>query len=159
MNTSIAARLAILSVMALQHETRVRVRYAETDQMGVVYHGNYVPWMEVGRVEFFRALGHRYRDMEAEGMLMAVVDMGLRYHAPARYDDEIIIRTRVEESNARLIKFHYDILHADTRQLLASGFTRHFFLNKEMKPARVTGKYLEVFARLAANSEDPKRDN
>jgi acyl-CoA thioester hydrolase len=76
-------------------EARVRVRYAETDQMGVVYHSNYLIWFEVGRVEFIRQLGLNYKQMEEEGCGIAVVDVHVRYKAPARYDDELMIETRL----------------------------------------------------------------
>src|SRR6201996_1050131 len=86
-------------------ETRVRVRYAETDQMGVVYHANYLVWFEVGRVELIRSLGFDYKQMEHEdGIGIAVVEAVARYKAPARYDDELIIRTRVHTIRSFLIK-------------------------------------------------------
>lgn len=127
------------------HEFRFRVRYAETDQMGVVYHANYLPWMEMGRVELFRSLGHRYKDMEAAGVVMAVVDVNVRYKAPALYDDEIIVRTSLAESNARLCVFHYEIRNAETGKLLAVGSTRHVFLDKQLRPTKAPEPYRSVF--------------
>ena len=86
------------------HQTRVRVRYAETDQMGVVYYANYLVWMEVARVEFCKALGFRYRDMELEdGVLLAVIEAQCRYLYPARFDEEVIVETRIAEANSRLV--------------------------------------------------------
>src|ERR1700678_1237321 len=94
-------------------ETRVRVRYAETDQMGVVYHANYLVWFEVGRVELLRSMGFDYKRMEAEdGIGIAVVEATSRYKAPARYDDELIVRTRVRAVRSSLIKFGYEVLRA-----------------------------------------------
>src|SRR5208337_4698953 len=94
-------------------ETRLRVRYAETDQMGVVYHANYLVWMEVGRVEYWRSLGLRYRDMERDdGILLAVAEAHCRYLAPAYYDEEIVIQTRVADVNPRMIRFEYTLLNA-----------------------------------------------
>src|SRR5579871_6180614 len=90
-------------------ETRVRVRYAETDQMGIVYHANYLVWMEVGRVEYWRSMGLRYRDMEEDGILLAVAEAQCRYLAPAHYDEEIIIQTSVAEVNLRMVRFDYTL--------------------------------------------------
>src|ERR1700710_1063669 len=91
-------------------ETRVRVRYAETDQMGVVYHANYLVWFEVGRVEFIRSAGLDYKTMEAEdGALIAVVEATARYKAPARYDDELLIRTTLAGVRGPVVRFRYAI--------------------------------------------------
>ncbi len=87
--------------------TRLRVRYAETDQMGVVYHANYLVWFEVGRVELLRALGLTYRQMEAEGCAMPVVELSCRYRAPARYDEELELETRLVAMRGPLVKFAY----------------------------------------------------
>ena len=103
--------------------TQLRVRYAETDQMGVVYHANYIIWMEVGRVEYFRAQGIRYRDMEQEGILLVVVEAHCRYHSPARYDEEVSIRTWVEEAGPRMIRFGYEM--TDIAHGPASGHRRN----------------------------------
>src|SRR5277367_1217268 len=100
-------------------EARVRVRYAETDQMGVVYHSNYLIWFEVGRVEFIRQLGLDYKRMEVEeGCGIAVVDAHVRYRAPARYDDELVIETRLLAARGPVIKFGYRILRVEDRALL-----------------------------------------
>jgi acyl-CoA thioester hydrolase len=122
-------------------EARVRVRYAETDQMGVVYHANYLVWMEVGRVEYWRALGLRYRDMERDdGILLAVAEVQCRYRAPAHYDEEIVIRTRVTEVNARLIRFEYELVNAEGRSI-ATAFTKHVFCGRDRRPRRLPEKY------------------
>src|SRR5258705_769238 len=85
-------------------ETRLRVRYAESDNMGVVYYANYLVWMEVGRVELCRACGFNYRDMEREdGVLLAVAEANCRYAAPARYDDEVTVKTWIEAANPRMV--------------------------------------------------------
>ena len=92
-----------------KREMRVRVRYAETDQMGVVYYANYLIWMELGRSEFCRAAGVRYRDMELnDGILLAVVDAHCRYISPARYDDEIVITTWISSAHKRMVEFSYE---------------------------------------------------
>src|SRR6201991_1308184 len=100
-------------------ETRVRVRYAETDQMGVVYHSNYLIWFEVGRVEFIRGLGLDYKRMEIEeGCGITVVDAHLRYRAPARYDDELVVETKLLAARRAVIKFGYRILRVADGALL-----------------------------------------
>jgi acyl-CoA thioester hydrolase len=128
------------------NETRFRVRYAETDQMGIVYYANYLIWMEVGRSEYCRATGLRYRDMEqADGIRLAVVDARCRYISPARYDDEILVQTSIREANRRLIEFHYEIWEAVEGRRLATGETRHVFLGPENKPMRLPDKYHSYF--------------
>src|SRR5579884_4054148 len=102
------------------HEMSLRVRYAETDQMGVAYHANYLVWMEMGRVEYCRAQGVRYRDVEEkEGLALAVAEVECRYRAPARYDDEVTVKTWIDHANRKMVKFCYE-LHEGER-LLATG--------------------------------------
>jgi acyl-CoA thioester hydrolase len=125
-------------------ETRLRVRYAETDQMGVVYHANYLIWMEVGRVEYWRAAGLRYRDMEREdGVLLVVAEVNCRYLSAAVYDEEVIVRTSVAEVNPRMIRFVYELLGAEDGRLLASGYTKHVFCGADRRPAKLPKKYHE----------------
>jgi len=126
-------------------ETRLRVRYAETDQMGVVYYANYLVWMEVGRVELCKALGFDYRDMEREGVLMAVVEANCRYLSPARFDDEVVVRTWVEEANYRVIKFAYEMRVAAEDRKLAAGFTRHLLVDRQFQRIRLPEKYFTAF--------------
>jgi acyl-CoA thioester hydrolase len=125
--------------------TQLRVRYAETDQMGVVYHANYIVWMEVGRVEYFRAQGIRYRDMEQEGILLVVVEAHCRYHSPARYDEEVSIRTWVEEAGPRMIRFGYEMTDSLSGRHLATGETKHIFCGPDQKPKKLPGKYRPNF--------------
>jgi acyl-CoA thioester hydrolase len=129
------------------HEVQLRVRYAETDQMGVVYHSNYLVWMEVGRVEFFRAGGLRYRDFESEtGLHLAVAEAQVRYLAPARYDDLIVVRTSIATAHARIVALDYEMRHAETGQVLAKGFTKHVFLSaKTLRPAKLPAAYHAIF--------------
>jgi acyl-CoA thioester hydrolase len=135
------------------HETRFRVRYAETDQMGVVYYANYFIWMELGRAEYCRAKGIRYRDMEAnEGILLAVADAHCRYVAPARYDEEIAVVTSIGMANRRMVEFRYEMRDAATDRALAHGATKHVFLSREMKPLALPAKYYSVFGIKGASS-------
>jgi acyl-CoA thioester hydrolase len=127
-------------------ETRVRVRYAETDQMGVVYHSNYFIWFEIGRVELMRQLGFSYRDMErSDGLFITVVDARCRYKAPARYDDEVIVHTHLKNVRESVVHFGYELARAEDGQLLAEGETTHIVTDEQMKMVPLPGKYLNVF--------------
>jgi acyl-CoA thioester hydrolase len=125
-------------------ETRFRVRYAETDQMGVVYYANYLVWMEIGRVELCKSLGFNYRDMERDdGIYLAVADVACRYRAPARFDDEITVKTWLEDANKRLVVFAYEIRTGD--RVLATGSTRHVFVSRQLERTRLPDKYYPLF--------------
>jgi acyl-CoA thioester hydrolase len=113
-------------------ETRLRVRYAETDQAGVVYHSNYLIWFEVGRVELCRDHGFNYRDMETEAdALLPVTECRVKYRTPAKYDDEILVRSRVLELRSRAISFAYEVRRAGDNALLAEGETQHIVINRQ----------------------------
>ena len=128
------------------NETRFRVRYAETDQMGVVYHSNHFIWFEIGRVELLRQLGFSYRAMESEDQCyIAVVDARCRYRAPARYDDEIIVRTYLKNVRDSVIHFAYQLLRAADGTLLAEGETTHIVTDAQMKSTELPSKYMNVF--------------
>jgi len=132
--------------LAENAQVRFRVRYAETDQMGVVYHANYLPWFEMARTELCAARGVRYRDIEAnDGLLLTVVDLQCRYHAPARYDDEVVAEARLKHSHPRMVVFTYEIRNAATSQLLVTGETRHVFISREARPVKVPRKYYDLF--------------
>jgi len=127
--------------------TTLRVRYAETDQMGVVYYANYFVWCEIGRVEFFRQLGYDYKQMEIEDDChLPVVESHCRYRAPARYDDEVVIETRVTAVRSSVIKFAYRILRlsAEGEQLLAEAETVHVTVNKSMQKRKLPEKYFRA---------------
>ena len=128
-------------------ETRVRVRYAETDQMGVVYHSNYLIWFEVGRVELIRQLGLDYKSMEQqEGCFIAVVDAHCRYKSPARYDDELVVRTRIDHIRGSVLRFTYAIHRVEDDLLLCEGSTTHVVVDRNMKRAPMPPRYAEAFA-------------
>ena len=124
--------------------TKLRVRYAETDQMGVVYYANYFVWCEIGRVEFFRQLGHDYKFMETEeDAHLPVVEASCRYRSPARYDDEIYIETRVTALRGPIIKFGYRLLRLepDGEKLLAEAQTSHVCVDKQMQKRNLPDRY------------------
>jgi acyl-CoA thioester hydrolase len=132
--------------MTTATETRLRVRYAETDQMGVVYYANYLVWMEVGRVDLCKACGFNYRDMEIEdGIFLAVAEAHCRYQSPARFDDEVIVKTWIEKAGTRMVVFAYEMRLAGTGRALAAGYTRHVFVSREMLPTRLPAKYHAMF--------------
>jgi acyl-CoA thioester hydrolase len=128
------------------NETSVRVRYAETDQMGVVYHSNHFVWFEVGRVELLRQLGFSYRDMEEQdGRFIAVVEAKCRYRAPVRYDEEVVIRTQLLNVRESVIHFGYELRRASDGALIAEGETTHIVTDADMKVAALQDKYLSAF--------------
>ena len=139
-----------MSATARVNETRLRVRYAETDQMGVVYHSNHLIWFEVGRVEFMRELGFSYRDMERDDQrYIAVAEAKCRYRAPVYYDDEVVVRTRLKNVRESVVHFTYELVRAQTGALLAEGETTHIVTDDKFKIAALPEKYLKVFREAA----------
>jgi acyl-CoA thioester hydrolase len=138
------------------NETRLRVRYAETDQMGVVYHSNHFIWFEVGRVELLRQLGFSYRDMETnDNRFIAVAEAKCRYRAPARYDEEVVVRTQLLNVRESVVHFGYELRRAQDGSLLAEGETTHIVTDASMKIAALPEKYLKAF-RSALGKQDRK---
>ncbi|HEY6129514.1 MAG TPA: thioesterase family protein [Candidatus Acidoferrum sp.] len=132
------------------HDALIRVRYAETDQMGVVYHANYLIWFEVGRVELMRALGFEYKLMETEDdCFIVVVEASCRYHHPARYDELLRVRTRIAHTANRMIKYSYELLRHSDDHLIATGATTHVICGKDGKPKKLPQKYQDKFRELA----------
>jgi acyl-CoA thioester hydrolase len=126
-------------------ETRLRVRYAETDKMGVVYHSNFDISFEVGRVDQLRQLGFEYSRMEKDDNChFPVVDLRVRYKAPALYDDEIVVRTRLRNARQSLLHFAYEILRAGDEMLLATGETTHIIVNDKFERCALPEKYLQA---------------
>ncbi len=127
------------------HKTEVRVRYAETDQMGVVYHANYLIWFEIGRSEFCRARGFSYRDMEEkDNALLVVAESYCRYKSPAFYEDILTVRTNVGEVRSRSIRFVYEIYRASDETLLADGETLHLVTDENKKVRSLPVGYKEM---------------
>jgi acyl-CoA thioester hydrolase len=127
------------------HETEIRVRYAETDQMGVVYHANYLIWFEIGRSEFCRARGFSYRDMEEkDNALLVVAESYCRYKSPAFYEDVLTVRTNVSEVRSRSIRFVYEIFRASDQTLLADGETLHLVTDESKKIRSLPQGYKEM---------------
>jgi acyl-CoA thioester hydrolase len=117
---------ALEDVFSSWHETLLRVRYSETDKMGIVYYANYLIWFEIGRSDYCRARGFSYRDMEEnDDAFLVVAEAYCRYKAPAYYDDELIVRTHITELRRRSLRFGYEIVRASDGQIVAEGETGH----------------------------------
>ena len=126
--------------------SRVRVRYAETDKMGVVYYANYFVWFEVGRTDLLREAGWNYRDMETEGFGLPVIDAQCTYRGSARYDDEIEVRTRGEMLSPVRVKFTYDIVRPADAATLATGTTVHATVDRNGRPCRLPQRVRDVLS-------------
>lgn len=129
-------------------ESTIRVRYQETDQMGIVYHANYLVWFEIGRTDYIRNLGLTYRGLEEIGLLLPVVDVQCRFLQPARYDDEIVIITSIETHNGSKLAFFYEAKRKKDNQLLAKGSTTHLWTTKEMKRINIRRTHPEIYEKL-----------
>ncbi len=140
------------------HDVTIRVRYAETDQMGVVYHSNYLIWFEVGRVELMRSYGFDYKELELQhDTHMVVGDAHCRYHHPARYDELLTIRARILEAKNRTLKFGYEVLRQSDNKLLATGDTTHIACSRSGHVKHFPEKYKEAFLALAAVHSEGNR--
>ena len=131
----------------LTSRTSLSVRYAETDMMGVAYHGSYLPWFELGRTALLKAHGLPYRELEAAGYFLPVLEVSARYLRPARYDDELEIVTTLRERPVARIRLDYEVFRG--AELLATGHTVHAFIDREglptRPPANFSGKMAELF--------------
>jgi acyl-CoA thioester hydrolase len=132
-------------------ETRLRVRYSETDRMGIVYHGHYISWFEIGRTEYCRAAGLPYRTLEDSGLLILVTAVECRYRRSARYDDEVRVATSLSELASRGLAFAYEVFDAEGRGL-AEGTTRHVFADASGKPTRAPRDVIDTLERFRAES-------
>ena len=118
----------------IESRSQIIVRYAETDMMGIVYHGNYLPWFEVGRTTLLKECCLPYRELEAQGYLLPVIELGMKFLRPAVYDDTVTIVTRLPEKPLLRIRLEYEVRRGD--ELLVTGFTTHAFINKAGEPVR-----------------------
>ena len=132
----------------MKTETRLTVRYAETDKMGIVHHSNYPIWFEAGRTDFIKQTGISYSEMEAQGVLLPLYEVTSRFKRPAKYEDEITVITGLKQlSRVRLI-LEYEVVNTQTRELLATGETLHAFTNSALKPLNVEKVIPEIYALL-----------
>ncbi len=139
-------------------EIIVRVRYSETDEMGMVYYGNYYVYFEIGRVEYMRERGVVYKDMERQDdSYIVVAESRCRYRRPVRYDDLLRIRTRVAGARRRTIRFAYQIVNDETGELLATGETLHVICDSQGRPKSLPEKYRKYFALSEGATEPASR--
>ena len=135
------------SAAAMYTDSLTRVRYKETDQMGIAHHSNYIVWFEIGRTDLCRQTGFPYAEIEARGYLLVVTEIGCRFRIPYKYDDEVRIRTSVAEAASRSIRFSYELLNAAADVVHASGFSAHLWLDRETrKPVRADVEVMKGFA-------------
>jgi len=130
----------------LESRAQISVRYAETDMMGIVYHGNYLPWFEVGRTTLLRECGLPYRELEAQGYLLPVIELGVKFLKPALYDDTVTIVTRLPDKPLLRIRLEYEVRRGE--ELLVTGFTVHGFINKSGEPVRPPAAFTEKMREL-----------
>jgi acyl-CoA thioester hydrolase len=133
-------------VSASHTVSRIRVRYADTDQMGVVYYANYFVWFEVGRTDLLRTSGWSYREMEADGFSLPVIDAHCAFRVPARYDDEVEVRTRGNLLSPVRVQFTYEIVRTADQALLATGTTVHAALGRGGRPSRLPDRVRTLLA-------------
>lgn len=124
--------------------TLLRVRYAETDRMGVAYHSNYLIWFEVGRTDLIREQGYPYTQLESEGVFLPVIEAQCAYLKPVHYDDELELHTRIQEQKGARLKIGYELFCSS--RLAAKGFTVHAFMDIHMKPVRPPEKFLKMIS-------------
>lgn len=145
---SMVEGIGVQDVRPVVVETELQVRYKETDQMGIVHHTNYIVWFELGRTEFIRKLGYSYSELEKRGLLLPVVDLHVRYHASARYEERVLVRTSIQEFSGAKITFAYELIHKEKGNRLVTGTTTHLWVNKEMKRVNLKKVHPELFQVL-----------
>ncbi len=133
----------------IQSRVQVSVRYAETDMMGIVYHGNYLPWFEIGRTTLLKENGLPYRQLEIDGYRLPVLEVHVKYHRPAVYDDTLTVITTMTEKPSLRIHLHYEIFNGEV--LLVTGSTVHAFINKSGQPVRPPPNFVEKMNLLFAS--------
>lgn len=127
-------------------ESRTRVRYKETDQMGIAHHSNYFVWFEIGRTDLCRLTGFPYNEIERRGYILVVTEIGCRFRTPFRYDEEVLIRTSLAEAASRAMTFSYELYDGAAEELRASGFSSHLWLDaKSRKPVRADAEVMKAF--------------
>ncbi|NLY77615.1 MAG: acyl-CoA thioesterase [Tissierellia bacterium] len=136
------------------NSTLIRVRYKDTDQMGVVYNGNYFNWFEIGRVELLREMGISYKDLEKRGVFTAVSEAYCKYIKPARFDDEIIIKTRIIKLTETRVEFEYSLHRKEDNQLLAKGHTIHVFVDRNIKPISLKDTHKDLWELFEGQAKD-----
>lgn len=127
------------------HKEFIRPRYEETDQMGVIYHGNYITWFEQARSGFFRSLGYPYKQLEDEGFWIPVIEVGCKYFKPALYDEEVYVKTSIEKAGGVRIRLRYEVFNVKADELLVSGFTEHATTDQQLRPVSLKKKNKKIY--------------
>jgi acyl-CoA thioester hydrolase len=130
----------------LTHETNLRVRYAETDQMGIVHHSHYAVWFEVGRTEFTKKVGIPYSDIEERGARMPLIHLSCHFKSPAHYEDEVVVRTYLKNVTQTRMCFGYTVIHKDDGRLLCEGESQHVWTDQNLKPINLQKRLPDVFS-------------
>jgi acyl-CoA thioester hydrolase len=152
-------RVIVMARTGEWYSIQLRVRYQETDAMGVVYHGNYLTWFEIVRTEWTRANGFTYHEIEARGLYLPVVDVSIQYKQPARYDDEVEVRTRVTDIGPIRLTFEYDLrLVKQPEVTIATGTSQHVWVDRDWKPARLSKFAPEVYEALLQSTADGNKE-
>ena len=156
----------LIQSRAVKHVTsRTRVRYKDTDQMGIAHHSNYIVWFEIGRTDLCRETGFSYAEIERRGYLLVVTEVGCRFKIPFRYDEEVLIRTSVADAGSRAMRFDYELRDAGDKTVHATGFSSHLWIDRDSrKPVRADPEVMQAFepflrraAVPAAAGERPAR--
>ena len=136
-------------------ESRVRVRYKETDRMGIAHHSNYIVWFEIGRTDLCRATGFPYAKIEERGFILVVTEVSCRYRTPFRYDDEVLIRTSVASAASRAIQFAYELYDGAGTERRASGTSSHMWVDRlTRKPVRADADVMNAFAPFVGSRDE-----
>ena len=130
------------------NETKIKVRYVETDQMGIVHHSNYYPWFEVGRTEFIKEIGMSYSDMEAQDVMLPLVESSCKYIIGAKYEDDLTIETWIKELTGAKVIFNYHVVRDTDKKIIAKGSTTHAFVNKEFRVMNLKKKNNDMWEKL-----------
>ncbi len=137
----------------MRSESKITARYAETDQMGIIHHSVYPVWYEVARTDFIKKAGMTYTEMEKQGLMLPLIELGCRYIYPAKYEDELTIECYIEEFKASKIKFAYEVYSKD-RVLLNRGFTTHAWTNLDLKPLNMKKHFPEIYDLVLNSMEE-----
>lgn len=137
----------------MRSQSKITARYAETDQMGIIHHSVYPVWYEVARTDFIKKVGMTYTQMEKQGLMLPLIELGCKYMMPAKYEDELIIECYIEEFKASKIKFIYEVYSSD-RVLLNKGFTTHAWTNLDLKPLNMKKHFPSIYDLVLKSMEE-----
>lgn len=137
----------------MRSQSKITARYAETDQMGIIHHSVYPVWYEVARTDFIKKVGMTYTQMEKQGLMLPLIELGCKYMMPAKYEDELIIECYIEEFKASKIKFIYEVYSSD-RVLLNKGFTTHAWTNLDLKPLNMKKHFPNIYDLVLKSMEE-----